>query len=66
MDMISILKDCLILIDFKTDWAEEEELIQRHAHQLKDYIYALSVLYPNIPIQAYIYSTHLKKMIAVN
>ena len=66
MDMISILKDCLILIDFKTDWAEEEELIRRHAHQLKDYIYALSVLYPNIPIQAYIYSTHLKKMIAVN
>ena len=66
MDFVSILKDRIIIIDFKTDSLKADtEFIQRYKGQLAMYKKAMYILYPNAGITASIYSLHLHRMIPV-
>lgn len=65
MDFVSFFDDRIYLIDFKTDFVSENELIHRHKKQLDLYQEALHTLFPNKNIVAYLYSNYLKKMISL-
>jgi ATP-dependent helicase/nuclease subunit A len=58
MDMISILPQKVILVDFKTDNASMAEIQNRYTDQLNEYRKALKILYPEHTVTAYAYSFH--------
>lgn len=63
IDYLSI-GDKIVFIDFKSDYVDSDNiLIQRYHSQIEAYKKALTFLYPNKEINAYIYSFHLSKMI---
>lgn len=64
MDYVSISDHKIILVDFKSDrHISVNELIKRYHLQIETYKKALTILYPNKQINAFIYSFELKKMI---
>lgn len=58
MDFVSIFKDHIILIDFKTDAADLSEIKNRYHMQLNAYRRALQAIYPGKPVAAYAWSFH--------
>jgi len=66
MDMVSVLKDEIIIVDFKTDRNVTEEILtERYQSQIDSYKQALSVIYPEKKISSYIYSLTLKEFISI-
>ena len=66
MDMVAIGEKEIILIDFKTDRKTEDELIETYKEQLYAYKKALSMLYPDKKVEAWIYAFHLGKEIRID
>ena len=63
IDYLSVGNE-IVLIDFKSDYVENEiTLIQRYHSQIDAYKKALTLLFPNKDIKTYIYSFRLSKMI---
>ena len=56
----------IILIDFKTDAADAEQLKQRYAEQLHAYKRALHLLWPDKHVRGYLYSFHLDNYVEIN
>lgn len=54
-----------IIIDFKTDHLAKEEILSRYRDQLFAYRKAISLLYPNVDIQLYIYSFYLEELLKI-
>ena len=65
MDFVAIGDDEIILIDFKTDHAEPEDIIERYSGQLNAYRRALHILYPDRPVKAYAWSLHSNAAILI-
>lgn len=65
MDFLAINDLNIILIDYKTDNAPETEIKQRYSPQLKTYMKALSIMYPDKEIKAYAYSFHHESFIQI-
>ena len=65
MDFLAMNDSNIILIDYKTDNAPEIEIKQRYSPQLKTYMKALSVMYPNKEVKAYAYSFHHESFIQI-
>lgn len=65
MDFIAVGKDSVILIDFKTDHAEQETLLARYSEQLQMYRSSAEVMYPEKQISVYIYSLYLDRFIEI-
>ncbi len=65
MDFVSILDDKIILVDYKTDHADEETIKERYTKQLNAYKKALNTLYENKDVKAYAYSFYLNKAIEI-
>ncbi|MBP3398883.1 MAG: UvrD-helicase domain-containing protein [Erysipelotrichaceae bacterium] len=64
IDYLSVSDDTVTLIDFKSDrHVDEQILIERYHDQISAYQHALSKMYPNHQILAYIYSFELNQMI---
>lgn len=65
MDYVA-MDEMIIIIDFKSDaLSEEAKLLSLYQDQLIAYQDAMRQIYPNHPIEAYIYSFHLHKEILV-
>lgn len=65
-DFIATNENSCILIDFKSDRnVFESELILRYAQQINTYYHALTILYPSLTIQTYLYSFDLEKFIEI-
>ncbi|NLW15322.1 MAG: UvrD-helicase domain-containing protein [Erysipelothrix sp.] len=56
IDMYAIFEDKVIIVDYKTDVADEETLINRYKSQLNSYKKALDIIYPELEVFTYIYS----------
>lgn len=65
MDFVAINDTNIILIDYKTDNASIEEIIQRYTPQLSTYAHALQIMYPTHTIQTYAYAFHHQQMIPI-
>jgi ATP-dependent helicase/nuclease subunit A len=66
IDLLVEASDKNIIIDFKSDVVTtKEELVTRHKDQLLGYVYALQQVYPNKPIEAYVYSLHLNSYVSI-
>lgn len=66
MDFAAIGEADIILIDFKTDAADAEQLKQRYAEQLHAYKRALHLLWPDKHVRGYLYSFHLDNYVEIN
>ncbi|NBK97100.1 MAG: helicase [Erysipelotrichia bacterium] len=67
MDYVSILNTEIILIDFKSDrYVSADELVKRYHVQLETYQKALTILYPDKIVNAYLYSFELQQMIPIH
>ncbi len=58
MDFVAFGKDCILLIDFKTDAQPPEKIRSLYAPQLNIYRRSLQLLKPGIPVYAYAWSFH--------
>ncbi len=58
MDFVAIGDSDIILIDFKTDHADDNTIKERYTDQLLEYKKALHILYPDKSITAYAWSFH--------
>ena len=65
MDFAAIGRDRIILIDFKTDRASEEEIRNMYSPQLNAYRSVLAHFYPDHHIDAYAWSFHHSKAIEI-
>lgn len=65
MDFISIMDNKVILIDFKTDHAEIDEIRNRYQEQLNTYRLALKEIYQNKKIEVYAYSFYNEEAILI-
>lgn len=66
MDYVAV-GDKVVLIDFKTDHQDDESYFYTsYQSQIIAYKEALRILYPDKEIVAYIYSTHMHKMLIIN
>ena len=65
MDLVVWEEDQLIIVDYKTDTATADELIEKYHKQLETYKKAMTILDPSKPIQTYIYSFHLGRMLPI-
>ncbi|MDE6475425.1 MAG: UvrD-helicase domain-containing protein [Erysipelotrichaceae bacterium] len=66
MDFVAIQDNECIIIDFKTDYVETEEILkERYADQMLTYKQAMHILYPDINIQTFLYSLHFHKEIKI-
>jgi ATP-dependent helicase/nuclease subunit A len=66
IDVFWLEEDGIVLLDYKTDRAEQEELVRRYAVQLRLYAEALGRRFPALPVkEALIYSFRLRKLIPV-
>lgn len=65
MDYVAISDKHITLVDFKTDNETKEVIIERYTNQIEGYKKALSILYPGLQINTYIYSFHLKDYIVL-
>ena len=66
MDFAAIGKDEIILIDFKTDRASEDEIREMYAPQLNTYRIVLQHFYPDHAIRTYAWSFHNNKAIQID
>ena len=66
MDFVAISDSKIILVDYKTDNADISEIKKRYTPQLKTYIKALHIMYPNVPVEAYAYSLHHSQLIEID
>ena len=66
MDFAAIGKDEIVLIDFKTDRASEEEIREMYAPQLNTYRMVLQHFYPGYAVTAYAWSFHNDKAIQIS
>ena len=67
IDLFVDASDKNIIVDFKSDVvSSESELVTRHQDQLLGYVYALQQVYPNKPVEAYVYSLHLNTYIKIH
>lgn len=65
MDYVAI-GEKIILIDFKTDQQQDESyFLDTYKSQIMAYKEALTIIYPHMEINSYIYSTALQKMLIV-
>ncbi len=62
-DLCFVENDGLVIVDYKTDKADEEELVKRYKTQLDIYALALSQVFDMKVSQTAIYSFYLKKLI---
>jgi ATP-dependent exoDNAse (exonuclease V) beta subunit len=65
IDLLAVKGDRAIIIDYKTTKADEKQLCELYAPQLKLYADAVKKHFPKYEITAYIYSTRHKKLLAV-
>ncbi|MCI5722491.1 MAG: UvrD-helicase domain-containing protein [Erysipelotrichaceae bacterium] len=65
MDFIAIQEDKIILIDFKTDNVELEQIQKLYTQQINTYRKALQYIYPDKKIDAYAWSVHHDKEIKI-
>ena len=65
MDFAAIGETDIILIDFKTDAAEAEQLKQRYTEQIHAYRRALNLLWPDKTVMSYLYSFHLDDFVEI-
>lgn len=67
IDFLSINKQNIIIIDYKTDALKTlDDFQNRYAAQLQEYREAMHLRYPDQSIQCFIYSFHLAQMIPIN
>ena len=65
MDLVVWESDQIVILDFKTDhFDQEQDFITAYKGQLDTYEQALSLM-EDKPIQKWIYSFHLQKMIQI-
>ena len=62
-DLCFVENDGLVIVDYKTDKADEEELVKRYKTQLDIYALALSQVFDTNISETAIYSFYLKKLI---
>lgn len=65
MDFMAIDQNNIVIIDFKSDHASRQELLNLYSEQLNAYAIAMHIQYPNHKINTYIYSLSLNEMIEV-
>ena len=65
IDVLCEYADSLVIIDYKTDRASEEELVKRYAKQLEYYAYAAEKSFRKPVREMYIWSFHLCKAIKI-
>ena len=65
MDLVVWEENQIIIVDYKTDTATAEELIETYHKQLETYKKAMEIMEPSKPIQTYIYSFHLGQIITI-
>lgn len=65
MDFVAIGRDRIILIDFKTDRASEEEIRNMYSPQLNAYRTVLARFYPGRHIDVYAWSFHHSRAIEI-
>lgn len=66
IDFVAVDEQAVILIDFKTDKKVSQEiLLQRYSQQINTYKTALTILFPNRTIEAYICSFDLETFIHI-
>ncbi|MDR0975925.1 MAG: UvrD-helicase domain-containing protein [Christensenellaceae bacterium] len=63
IDLIAVFADRAIVIDYKTTKGSEAHLKELYSGQLNYYKSAAAEFLLNLPIETYIYSTHLAKLI---
>ena len=67
IDYLAVSSDTVTLIDFKSDRNVTPEILRnRYDSQIKAYVHALRSMYPNVQIQAYLYSFELNEMIQMD
>ena len=66
MDFVAIGEDRIILLDFKTDRAGEEDIRAMYSPQLNAYRNVLSHFYPDHRIDAYAWSFHNNTAIQID
>ena len=66
IDLLCETKDGLLLLDYKTDRADEDELIRRYKKQLEYYVYAAEKCFNKPVNEVYIWSFYLSKPIKLN
>ncbi len=66
IDLLCETKDGLLLLDYKTDRADEDELIRRYEKQLEYYVYAAEKCFNKPVNEVYIWSFYLSKPIKLN
>ena len=54
-----------MIVDYKTDTATKEELIDRYQSQLMTYAKAMHQMQPDKKIETWIYSFHLNSLFAL-
>ena len=66
MDFVAMNEQDLIIIDFKTDYVENEQILQdMYAEQMHIYKRAMQILYPDAKIKIFLYSLHFHKEIEI-
>ncbi|MBE6895639.1 MAG: helicase-exonuclease AddAB subunit AddA [Ruminococcaceae bacterium] len=65
IDLLCETEDGLLLLDYKTDRADEDELIRRYEKQLEYYVYAAEKCFNKPVNEVYIWSFYLSRQIRV-
>lgn len=65
MDFAAIGEKEILLIDYKTDSAKPEEILNRYKDQLNAYRKALYIIYPGRSVSVYAWSLHHSKAILI-
>ena len=65
MDLVIWNNDSIVIVDYKTDTATKEELIDRYQSQLMTYAKAMHQMQPDKKIETWIYSFHLNSLFAL-
>lgn len=66
MDLVVWLPDQIVILDFKTDRASKEELMNLYHKQLDTYKKSMRLIDDTKPIHTWIYSFHLNQLIPLN
>jgi ATP-dependent exoDNAse (exonuclease V) beta subunit len=65
IDLLAVKDERAVIIDYNTTRADERHLVELYKTQLRMYADAVRKFLPQSVVSAYIYSTRLKKLLAV-
>ncbi len=66
MDFVAMNEQEIIIIDFKTDYVENEQILKdMYIEQMHTYKRAMQILYPDMKIKTFLYSLHFHKEIEI-